>query len=139
MPSLCQPAFLFYAQPTSRLAPGQPRGVTFRAMILMGSGSQDQGVAWGEHRGRADHRPGQQVEALRAEVKLDRAVGMADQEQVVATARGFHATGKVTTMRNPIEQTALEALQILDDQIAGRLRQPVHVLLSSELVERGSA
>jgi DNA-binding LacI/PurR family transcriptional regulator len=45
----------------------------------------------------------------------------------------------LTTMRNPIEQTALEALQILDDQIAGRVRQPVHVLLSSELVERGSA
>jgi DNA-binding LacI/PurR family transcriptional regulator len=45
----------------------------------------------------------------------------------------------LTTMRNPIEQTALEALQILDDQIAGRIRQPVHVLLSSELVERGSA
>jgi DNA-binding LacI/PurR family transcriptional regulator len=45
----------------------------------------------------------------------------------------------LTTMRNPIEQTALEALQILDDQIAGRIRRPVHVLLSSELVERGSA
>ena len=45
----------------------------------------------------------------------------------------------LTTMRNPIEQTALEALQILDDQIAGRIRQPVHVLLSSELVERASA
>jgi DNA-binding LacI/PurR family transcriptional regulator len=45
----------------------------------------------------------------------------------------------LTTMRNPIEQTALEALKILDDQIAGRVRRPVHVLLSSELVERGSA
>jgi len=45
----------------------------------------------------------------------------------------------LTTMRNPIEQTALEALQILDDQIAGRIHQPVHVLLSSELVERSSA
>jgi DNA-binding LacI/PurR family transcriptional regulator len=44
----------------------------------------------------------------------------------------------LTTMRNPIEQTALEALQILDDQIAGRIRRPVHLLLSSELVERGS-
>ena len=43
------------------------------------------------------------------------------------------------TMRNPIEQTALEALQILDDQIAGRARRPVHVLLASELVERASA
>ena len=45
----------------------------------------------------------------------------------------------LTTMRNPIEQTALEALNILDDQIAGRVRRPVHVVLSSELVERGSA
>jgi len=45
----------------------------------------------------------------------------------------------LTTMRNPIEQTALEALQILDDQIAGRARRPVHVLLASELVERASA
>jgi DNA-binding LacI/PurR family transcriptional regulator len=45
----------------------------------------------------------------------------------------------LTTMRNPIEQTALEALQILGDQIAGRAQHPVHVLLDSELVERGSA
>ena len=45
----------------------------------------------------------------------------------------------LTTMRNPIEQTALEALRILDDQIAGRARRPVRLLLSSELVERDSA
>ena len=45
----------------------------------------------------------------------------------------------LTTMRNPIEQTALEALRILDDQIAGRAQPPVHLLLSSELVERASA
>jgi DNA-binding LacI/PurR family transcriptional regulator len=45
----------------------------------------------------------------------------------------------LTTMRNPIEQTALEALNILDDQITGRVRRPVHVVLSSELVERASA
>ena len=45
----------------------------------------------------------------------------------------------LTTMRNPIEQTALEALKILDDQITGRVRRPVHVVLSSELVERASA
>jgi hypothetical protein len=31
------------------------------------------------------------------------------------------------------------ALRILDDQIAGRVSRPVHVLLSSELVVRGSA
>jgi DNA-binding LacI/PurR family transcriptional regulator len=45
----------------------------------------------------------------------------------------------LTTMRNPIEQTALEALQILDDLITGRISEPVHVLLRSELVERASA
>lgn len=45
----------------------------------------------------------------------------------------------LTTMRNPIEQTALEALQILDDHMAGRVSRPVHVLLSSELVIRASA
>jgi DNA-binding LacI/PurR family transcriptional regulator len=44
----------------------------------------------------------------------------------------------LTTMRNPIEQTGLEALRILDDQIAGRVRRPVRMLLSSELIERGS-
>jgi len=32
-----------------------------------------------------------------------------------------------------------QALQILDDQIADRVSRPVHVLLSSELVVRGSA
>jgi DNA-binding LacI/PurR family transcriptional regulator len=46
----------------------------------------------------------------------------------------------LTTIRNPIEQSALEALKILDDQIAGRIRRPVHkLLMSSELVERDSA
>lgn len=45
----------------------------------------------------------------------------------------------LTTMRNPIEQTALEALRILDDQIAGRAAPPVHLVLSSELIERSSA
>jgi hypothetical protein len=30
---------------------------------------------------------------------------------------------------DPIEQTAHEALRILDDQIAGRVRRPVHMLL----------
>jgi DNA-binding LacI/PurR family transcriptional regulator len=44
----------------------------------------------------------------------------------------------LTTMRNPVEQTALEALRILDDQIAGRAHQPVQLVLSSELVERSS-
>jgi DNA-binding LacI/PurR family transcriptional regulator len=34
----------------------------------------------------------------------------------------------LTTMRNPIEQTALEALRILDDKIAGRVHQPVHLV-----------
>lgn len=45
----------------------------------------------------------------------------------------------LTTMRNPIEQMALEALNILDDLITGRVHRPVHILLSSELVVRASA
>lgn len=53
-----------------------------------------------------------------------------------STAVGQRA---LTTMRNPIEQTALEALKILDDQITGRVGKPVHVVLSSELVERAAA
>ena len=54
------------------------------------------------------------------------------------SAAATRVTPALTTMRNPIEQTALEALRILDDQIAGRVRRPVHLLLSSELVKRGS-
>ena len=54
------------------------------------------------------------------------------------SAAATRVTPALTTMRNPIEQTALEALRILDDQIAGRVRRPVHLLLGSELVERGS-
>jgi DNA-binding LacI/PurR family transcriptional regulator len=54
------------------------------------------------------------------------------------SAAATRVTPALTTMRNPIEQTALEALQILDDQIAGRVRRPVHILLGSELVERAS-
>jgi DNA-binding LacI/PurR family transcriptional regulator len=45
----------------------------------------------------------------------------------------------LTTIRNPIEQTAIEALRILDDLIAGRVRSPVQLVLGSELVERSSA
>jgi DNA-binding LacI/PurR family transcriptional regulator len=45
----------------------------------------------------------------------------------------------LTTIRNPIEQTAIEALRILEDQIAGRVHAPVHLVLGSELVERSSA
>lgn len=55
------------------------------------------------------------------------------------SAAATMAEPALTTMRNPIEQSALEALRILDDQIAGRVQPPVHVLLSSELVERSSA
>lgn len=54
------------------------------------------------------------------------------------SAAATRVTPALTTMRNPIEQTALEALRILDDQIAGRVRRPVHILLGSELVERAS-
>jgi DNA-binding LacI/PurR family transcriptional regulator len=46
---------------------------------------------------------------------------------------------ELTTIRNPIEQLAIEALRILDDQIAGRVNSPVHLVLGSELVERSSA
>lgn len=59
------------------------------------------------------------------------------QPAVPSTGQG--GDGRLTTMRNPIEQTALEALRILDDHIAGRAHQPVHVVLSSELVKRRSA
>ena len=45
----------------------------------------------------------------------------------------------LTTMRNPIEQTALEALRILDERIAGDAGAPVRLVLSSELVKRSSA
>ena len=45
----------------------------------------------------------------------------------------------LTTMRNPIEQTALEALRILDERIAGDAGSPVRLVLSSELVKRSSA
>lgn len=46
---------------------------------------------------------------------------------------------RLTTMRNPVEETALEATRILDDLIAGRLNDPVHLRLASELVRGGSA
>lgn len=55
------------------------------------------------------------------------------------SAAATMADPPLTTMRNPIEQTAMEALRILDDQIDGRTRQPVHVLLSSEIIKRSSA
>src|SRR5579859_7057290 len=45
----------------------------------------------------------------------------------------------LTTMRNPIEQTALEALRILDERIAGDADAPARLVLSSELVKRSSA
>lgn len=55
------------------------------------------------------------------------------------SAAATMAEPPLTTMRNPIEQTALEALRILDDHIAGRVRAPVHLMLGSDLVERSSA
>jgi DNA-binding LacI/PurR family transcriptional regulator len=45
---------------------------------------------------------------------------------------------ELTTMRNPIEQTALEALRVLDDQIARRAHAPMQLTLRSELVKRSS-
>jgi DNA-binding LacI/PurR family transcriptional regulator len=55
------------------------------------------------------------------------------------SAAATMAEPALTTMRNPIEQLALDALRILDDQIAGPAGPPVQVVLSSELVERSSA
>lgn len=55
------------------------------------------------------------------------------------SAAATMAEPELTTIRNPIEQLAIEALRILDDQIAGRVRSPVHLVLGSELVERSSA
>lgn len=45
----------------------------------------------------------------------------------------------LTTMRNPVEQTALEATRILDDLIAGRSQGPVHIILSSDMIKGGTA
>jgi len=44
----------------------------------------------------------------------------------------------LTTMHNPVEETALEAVRILNGLLAGSLKGPVHVQLDSKLVIGGS-
>ncbi len=45
----------------------------------------------------------------------------------------------LTTVHNPFEETAVEAVRILDELMAGRQASPLHVVLSTELVVRSSA
>ena len=45
----------------------------------------------------------------------------------------------LTTMRNPFEETAEAAVQLLHDLISGRSLEPSHIVLPSQLVQRGSA
>jgi DNA-binding LacI/PurR family transcriptional regulator len=45
----------------------------------------------------------------------------------------------LTTVRNPFREFAVEAVNILDDLISGRVTEPRHVVLPTELVLRGSA
>jgi DNA-binding LacI/PurR family transcriptional regulator len=45
----------------------------------------------------------------------------------------------LTTVRNPIEQFTLGAVRMLDDLLAGRSVGPTHLVLSCELIRRGSA
>jgi DNA-binding LacI/PurR family transcriptional regulator len=44
----------------------------------------------------------------------------------------------LTTVRNPFERTAVEAVRILEDMITGRSSGPEHVVLPTELVLRAS-
>jgi DNA-binding LacI/PurR family transcriptional regulator len=45
----------------------------------------------------------------------------------------------LTTMRNPFEETAEEAVRLLYDRMSGHSLEPQHVVLPSQLVRRGSA
>jgi DNA-binding LacI/PurR family transcriptional regulator len=45
----------------------------------------------------------------------------------------------LTTMRNPFEETAEAAVHLLHDLISGRSSEPSHIVLPSQLVQRGSA
>ena len=45
----------------------------------------------------------------------------------------------LTTMRNPFEESAVEAVKILDGLMSGRSTDPQHVVLPTMLVVRGSA
>jgi DNA-binding LacI/PurR family transcriptional regulator len=45
----------------------------------------------------------------------------------------------LTTVRNPFQEFAVEAVRILDDLISGRASKPTHAILPTELVVRASA
>ncbi len=45
----------------------------------------------------------------------------------------------LTTMRNPFEETAEAAVHLLHDLISGRSSERSHIVLPSQLVQRGSA
>jgi DNA-binding LacI/PurR family transcriptional regulator len=45
----------------------------------------------------------------------------------------------LTTVRNPFQEFAVEAVRILDDLISGRVSKPTHAVLPTELVVRASA
>ena len=45
----------------------------------------------------------------------------------------------LTTMRNPFEETAEAAVHLLHNLISGRSSEPSHIVLPSQLVQRGSA
>ncbi len=52
---------------------------------------------------------------------------------------GAYTDLALTTMRNPFEETAEAAVQLLHDLISGRSSEPSHIVLPSQLVQRGSA
>lgn len=128
-----------------------PLALTGTLVPLVATGTQagPRSVAGGEHqhapRPEHDRRPddvrGQQVKALAAEVKVDRTVEMADQEQAVRAPHGLHAGRYVGP------ELDMGAAAGLPDQAAQgrpvRERAKVEtraapVAVPGELVERGS-
>jgi DNA-binding LacI/PurR family transcriptional regulator len=55
------------------------------------------------------------------------------------SAAATMADPQLTTVHNPFEETALEALRILDDLMEGRASGPQHAVLSTAFVRRSSA
>lgn len=55
------------------------------------------------------------------------------------SAAALMADPPLTTMRNPFEESAFEAVGILNDLMDGRLTSPRHVLLATAFVARASA
>jgi DNA-binding LacI/PurR family transcriptional regulator len=81
--------------------------------------------------------------AMGALVALRRAGRRVPEDVAVAafddSAAATMADPLLTTMHNPFEQTAVEALRILDDLMNRRADGPVHVVLPTDLVVRDSA